>query len=136
MTVITGLPAAAVSPAKSGRSVTTPEMGLYRFEMLPGNLMRSLGLNQGSLGSIQIAAWDRSFGKQLRPAVRDALSQVEVGSRLAQVCLCLHGVFGYGGPGGDVVGTLSRRVSPLVVECSSFKVAVFQGCEQLTGPDA
>ena len=108
---------------------------LHRFEMLLGNLVGGLGLNQGSFGGIQIAPRDRSLGEELRPAVHNALRQIQVGGRLGQVRLRLYRVFGYGGPGGDVIGTLGRGVSTLVVKCRSLKVAVLEGRQKLTRPD-
>ncbi len=60
---------------------------LHRFEMLLGNFMGGLGLNQRSFGGIQIAAWDRSLGEELGAAVHNTLGQVQVGARLGQVQL-------------------------------------------------
>ena len=49
--------------------------------------------------------------------------------------LRLYRVFRYGGPGGNVIGTLGRGVSTLVVECRGLQIAVLEGCQKLTGPD-
>ena len=67
---------------------------LHGFQMLLGNLVGGLRLNQRSLGGIQIAAWNRPLGEELCPAVDDALGQVQVGARLGQVKFRLCRVFG------------------------------------------
>ncbi len=53
---------------------------LHCFEMLLGDLVGGLCLNQRSFGGIQIAAWDRSLGEELAAAVHNALRQIQVGA--------------------------------------------------------
>ncbi len=108
---------------------------LHRFEMLLGNLMGGLSLNQRSFCRIQIAARDRSLGKELGAAVHNALRQVQVGGRLGKIQFRLDCVFGHRGPSGNVVCALGRVVSTLVVECRGRKVAVFKRRQKLTRPD-
>ena len=83
--------------------------------------MGGLRLDQRRFRRIQIAARDRSLGKELLAAVHNALRQVQVGRRLRQIQLRLLVSSGTVRRVAVVVGALGGGVGTLVVQRRSLR---------------
>ena len=104
-----------------------------RCEVLGGNVVGCLGLNERCGGCIEVASRDGALGEEGFAGVVDALLQIQIGFGLGDVLLGLLVVLGHRCLGCGCEGGLRLFVGALVVELSRCQVAVFEHCEELTG---
>ena len=98
-----------------------------------GGIVSRLRAHQRSFGSIQVAARNRSFGKQLLAALHDAQVQVEIRLGLRNIEFGLLRVFRHLRLRRRGIGRPRRHVGALVVHCRRRQIVVFERGQQLAG---
>ena len=98
--------------------------------MLRRGVVGRLRLHQRGLRSVQVAARNGTFGKELLAAVHDALVQIEIGLGLREIQFGLLRIFRHLRLGRRVVGGLRGLVGALVVQRRRGQIGVLKHGEQ------
>ena len=106
---------------------------LLRGEVLGGDVVGGLGLNERCGGGIEVASWDGTLREEAFARVVDALLQVEVGFGLGDVLFGLLVVLRHRCLGCGCKGGLRLFVGAFVIELRCSEVAVFEDGEKLAG---